>query len=193
MHHKFAAALAIVLSASIAFAAGQGKGKAHGPKTTRPAGAAHAPKVQKAPSGPKTVTSPKAHGSTARGTATRTASGAVARTPVASTTTTPTALPKNPKLVARLQALLPPGTDINVAAQNFRNQGAFVSAVHVSHNLDIEFSALKAKIVDEKMSLGQAIQSLRGTADASAEVRRAELQTADDLDEPSTKKPKRRP
>ena len=59
----------------------------------------------------------------------------------------------------------------------FRNWGQFVAAVHVSNNLGIPFADLKAKmtgtapgptpgttVLGTPMSLGQAIQSLKGGA-----------------------------
>ena len=83
---------------------------------------------------------------------------------------------KNPKLEARLLALLPPGTTIQDASQGFKNWGQFVAAVHVSNNLNIPFADLKTRMTGltpgalpgttvqtTPMSLGQAIQSLKGT------------------------------
>jgi hypothetical protein len=68
--------------------------------------------------------------------------------------------------VERLQKMLPNGTDINRAASKFRNQGQFVAAVHVSNNLGIPFANLKSRMIDDGMSLGQAIHSLRPGVDA---------------------------
>ena len=83
---------------------------------------------------------------------------------------------KNPKLEARLLTLLPGVTDINAASQGFKNWGQFVAAVHVSNNLGIAFADLKARMTGvtpgtlpgttvqtTPMSLGQAIQSFKGT------------------------------
>ncbi len=84
---------------------------------------------------------------------------------------------KNPKLEARLLTLLPAGTNIQDASQGFKNWGQFVAAVHVSNNLGIPFADLKAAMTGlapgatpgttvpttTPMSLGQAIQSLKGT------------------------------
>ncbi len=94
------------------------------------------------------------------------------------TPTTPTTRPvKNPKLEARLQTMLPPGTTVPDAMAGFKNWGQFVAAVHVSNNLGIPFADLKAKmtgvapgptpgttVLGTPMSLGQAIQSLKGGA-----------------------------
>ena len=86
-----------------------------------------------------------------------------------------------PKLVQRLQPLLPREVLVIQAAQGFKNLGAFVSAVHVSHNLDIPFATLKMKVVTDGLNLGNAIRALKPTADANAEVKRAEKQAADDI------------
>jgi hypothetical protein len=90
-------------------------------------------------------------------------------------------VPRNPKLESRLHALLPPGMTVRQAAQGFGDQNQFVSTVHVSRNLDIPFIKLKAKIVDERLSLGQAIQALRPDADVSKELTRAREMTPKDI------------
>ncbi|MBI4265157.1 MAG: hypothetical protein HY657_12345 [Acidobacteria bacterium] len=81
----------------------------------------------------------------------------------------------NPPLAARLQALLP-DTDLQAASSGFSNLGQFVAAVHVSDNLDIPFDRLKVRMVDEKMSLGDAVRALRPETDADAAAERAERQ-----------------
>ncbi len=71
--------------------------------------------------------------------------------------------------------LLPAGSNIYDACRGFKNWGQCVAAVHVSHNLNIPFADLKARMTDSTsgmtpgstvrttpMSLGQAIQSFRG-------------------------------
>ncbi len=83
---------------------------------------------------------------------------------------------KNAKLEARLQSLLPAGTNIQDASAGFKNWGQFVAAAHVSNNLNIPFADLKMKMTGltpgtavpttAPLSLGQAIQSLKGTATA---------------------------
>jgi len=106
---------------------------------------------------------------------------AAAPTPMLTTTVispeTPTTHSvKNPKLEARLLTLLPAGTNIPDASQGFKNWGQFVAAVHVSNNLNIPFADLKARMTGfapgatpgstvqtAPMSLGQAIQSFKGT------------------------------
>lgn len=92
-----------------------------------------------------------------------------------------TLVPRNPKLASRLSDLLPPGMSVREAASGFGDQSQFVSAVHVSRNLGIPFTQLKAKIVDERMSLGQAIQALRPDADVWRELVRVRDVTSRDL------------
>ena len=93
------------------------------------------------------------------------------------TPTTPTTHSvKNPKLEARLLTLLPPGSTIQDASFGFKNWGQFVAAAHVSNNLGIPFADLKSRmtgippgtppgtpVLTTPMSLGQAIQSFKGT------------------------------
>lgn len=90
-------------------------------------------------------------------------------------------LEKNTGLSAKLQDLLPPGTDLQQAVAGFRNLGQFVAAVHVAYNLGIPFDQLKSQMVDAKLSLGQAIQLLKPEADAPAEAEEGEEQAAEDL------------
>jgi len=92
-------------------------------------------------------------------------------------------LASNTKLASKLQSLLPPGTDLQTAAQGFKNLGQFVAAVHVSHNLAIPFDQLKSKMLGPPSeSLGKAIHDLKPTANAKAEVKKAEHEAHQDLD-----------
>lgn len=69
---------------------------------------------------------------------------------------------QNAGLSTQLQPLLPAGDTLAGAAAGFRNQGQFVSALHVAHNLNIPFDQLKAKMTgSDAVSLGKAIQDLR--------------------------------
>ena len=90
-------------------------------------------------------------------------------------------VPKNPKLQARLQAMLPDGMPLAEAAAGFKNQGQFVAALHVSENHGIPFTELKLRMVDEGMSLGQAIQDVKPTLNGVTEAQFAERQATADL------------
>ncbi|HLE36423.1 MAG TPA: hypothetical protein VI699_04690, partial [Candidatus Acidoferrales bacterium] len=89
---------------------------------------------------------------------------------------------QNEKLSSRLAGKLPVGTDLQLAADGFKNLGEFVSAVHVSSNLGIPFADLKLGIVNGD-SLGDAIRALKPDVDATAEARRAQKQAKKELKE----------
>jgi hypothetical protein len=82
-------------------------------------------------------------------------------------------VPRNPKLVTRLQEMLPDGITVQQAAVGFRSQGQFVAAVYVAKTLDISFLELKQKVVRDRMSLSQAIHLLSPDADVALELARA--------------------
>lgn len=91
-------------------------------------------------------------------------------------------LAQNPKLSAKLQSLLPPGTNLQQAAQGFKNLGQFVAAVHVSKNLGIPFGQLKAKMTGPPAeSLGKAVHDLQPSVNAKAAVKAAEREAKQDL------------
>ncbi len=144
------------------------KVKSTGASTTK----VHGPK-----SGATTQTA-KTHGKPA---ATTTVASTKTTTATSSTGSTVTLSPvqqklqKNTNLARKLEGRLPVGTDLLVAAEGFRNLGQFVAAVNVSNNLGIPFAELKGRMVDDGMSLGQAIQAERHDVDnVTTIVQRAE-------------------
>jgi hypothetical protein len=93
-------------------------------------------------------------------------------------------LAHNTQLSSKLQGLLPSGTNLQQVSSGFKNMGQFVSAVHVSHNLNIPFDQLKARMTgDHSVSLGKAIHEFRPDVDAKAEAKKAEHQANEDLKE----------
>src|SRR5262249_15830156 len=84
-------------------------------------------------------------------------------------------LSQNSKLSDNVAKLLPPGTNLESAAQGFKNLGQFVAAVHVSHNLGIPFSDLKTKVMSGD-SLGQAIGDLKPSVNSRDEAKKAKRQ-----------------
>lgn len=145
------------------------------PRPANTQGGGHgAAKVTK-PTSAKT-TSTKTATKSAAAKAKTTSSATTAKT-TSTTTLTPVQqkLQRNTSLASKLQSRLPAGTDLNAAALGFRNLGQFVAAVNVSNNLGIPFAQLKTRMVDQGMSLGQAIQDARPTTtDPGAIVNRAE-------------------
>jgi hypothetical protein len=96
-------------------------------------------------------------------------------------------LSNNTQLASKLTSLLPPGTNLQTAAQGFKNLGQFVAAVHVSHNLGIPFDQLKAQMIGPpKESLGKAIQALKPDANSKAEVKAATKQAKQDINDSKT-------
>jgi hypothetical protein len=83
-------------------------------------------------------------------------------------------LQQNTRLASKLESRLPRGTDLMTAAEGFRNLGQFVAAVNVSSNLGLDFDQLKTAMVDDGMSLGQAIKDQRSSLDGTTEATRAQ-------------------
>ena len=169
------AAALVVVSSTVNLQAQRGAGAPHG----RPAGAGAAPHGRPANpgnSGAHRPTTPRADHPTADNHPGK-------PTETTGTSGRPTAgdqLARNTNLATKLQGILPAGTDVQKASAGFKNLGQFVAAAHVSHNLDIPFDTLKAKMTGtDAMSLGQAIHELKPTADADTETRKAE-RAADD-------------
>jgi hypothetical protein len=84
------------------------------------------------------------------------------------------ALYRNIVLTDTLRVRLPQGTDLHAAAGGFRRLELFVATVHASNNLDVPFFELKRRIVNDGMTLGQAIQDIRPKSRYWTEARRAE-------------------
>ena len=94
---------------------------------------------------------------------------------------------QNAGLSAQLQPLLPAGTTLTQSAAGFRNEGQFVAALHVAHNLNIPFDQLKAKVTgSNRVSLGKAIEDLRPNLDDKAvrdNIKLADHQATRDLEQ----------
>jgi hypothetical protein len=66
----------------------------------------------------------------------------------------------NDRLAAKVQSMLPADVSIRSAADGFKNEGQFLSAVHASQNLEVPFDQLKVKMTGEAaMSLESAIRA----------------------------------
>ena len=87
-------------------------------------------------------------------------------------------LQRNLVLADNLRGRLPSGTDVYMAAGGFRRLELFVATVHASNNIEIPFSELKRRIVNDGMTLGQAIQDIRPKSRYWQEARRAEDEAA---------------
>jgi hypothetical protein len=164
-----AVAVALSIANGSLYAQGRGNGQARKTAKAETRVVKAEPRVAKSAAKTQTRTA-KAETKAARKSG-ATATTSTATTPTVITPTTPTTRSvKNPKLEARLLALLPPGATIQDASYGFKNWGQFVAATHVSNNLNIPFAELKARMTgiapgttvqNPPMSLGQAIQSFK--------------------------------
>jgi hypothetical protein len=158
------------------------------PKTTvakTQAPKSQAPKAPKAPTAhtakaPKTTTAPKS-ASAASGKAPKTTTTVASPSPTTTGTWTPTnpvaeKLMTKPNQLAKLQSLLPAGTDLNLATAGFKNFGLLNAAVNNCINHNISFADLKAAMTGIRLdgtktglapvSLGQAKKQLQTTTTA---------------------------
>lgn len=93
-------------------------------------------------------------------------------------------LSHNTRLSSNLEKILPNGMTAEQACSGFKNLGQCVAAAHVSHNLDIPFEQLKAKMTGTgSESLGKAIADLKPDVDAKSEAKKAQKQADKDLNE----------
>lgn len=83
-------------------------------------------------------------------------------------------LQRNQILLEAIRPRLPEGTNLIAAAGGFKRLELFVATVNAAGNLTLPFSQLKRRIVNDGMTLGQAIQDMRPTSRYWDEARRAE-------------------
>jgi hypothetical protein len=99
-----------------------------------------------------------------------------------------TKISSKPQLNAKITAILPKGTTLNQASTGFKNQGQFIAALHVSRNLGCNcFKQLQTDMTKKNMSLGQAIQDVKKTANSRVEAQKAETEANDDVKIATTK------
>lgn len=106
-------------------------------------------------------------------------------------------LAQNTKLSGNLEKLLPTGMTAQDACANFKNLGQCVAAIHVSHNLGLDFNSLACDMTlkpvgtgtctitpDKAMSLGSSIKALDPTltqSQATNAAKTAQKQAHTDL------------
>lgn len=87
-------------------------------------------------------------------------------------------LQRNAIVREAVRTRLPEGTNLNAAASGFRRLELFVATVNASTNVGMSFFELKRRIVNDGMTLGQAIQDIRPSSRYWTEARRAEEDAA---------------
>ena len=96
-------------------------------------------------------------------------------------------LDHNTRLSTKLEGLLGLSgpnalSTLKTDASGFKNFGQFVAAVHVSHNLGIPFSELRAKMTGSNaVRLGKEIQELKPDVDPKNEAKQAASQADNDV------------
>ena len=110
-------------------------------------------------------------------------------------------LSQNTKLSDNLSKLLPNGVTAQQACNGFKNLGQCVAAIHVSHNLGLDFNALKcdmtgkadtptatcpANTSSKNLSLGKAIDTLKPGTDSKSESAEAMKQAHQDIKDSSS-------
>jgi len=172
--------------------------KSHAANTTRatttPPKTTHGNPHSTTTGSPKTTTTSN-KGATTSGTTAPSSTGTTELNPIAQK------ISSKPNLSSKLQAMLPKDMTLNQASLGFKNQGQFIAALHVSKNLKIPFAELKTAMTGidptlppgttqqqptTTMSLGQAIQKLRPSADADGAAKTAENQASTDVNSTTT-------
>jgi hypothetical protein len=166
-------------------AAAHGQSATHGPATHGPSKTSRGPS---APThGPTKRTSGVTTTSTTSNTTTSTRTGTTSGTTGTTSTTEVSPLVQRiqskPQLASRIDTLLKgTGMTLTDAAAGFRNQGQFIAALHVAQNHPaIKFTDLRHEMIDNHRSLGQAVQTLTKSVDATKATVEAERQAEVDM------------
>ena len=81
-----------------------------------------------------------------------------------------------PALHRQLKQLMFKGTDMNKAADGFRDAEQFATVAYASHNTGVPFVVLKNRVLNEGKTLTLAIRESLPTTNAAMEVERARVQ-----------------
>lgn len=105
-----------------------------------------------------------APGQSVRGTSGKAVSQVSAKKGTADPNAIATQISRDPQQKAHVEAMLPRGMTLEQASAGFRNQWQFIAALNASQNHKIPFDKLHAALMVDGLSLGQAIQQLKGTS-----------------------------
>ena len=86
-----------------------------------------------------------------------------------------------PEVQARLKPVLSKGTDMQKAAEGFRDARQFATLAHAARNTQVPFVVLKHHVLNEGKSLAAVIREFKPSLDATAEVNRARSEADEDL------------
>lgn len=86
-----------------------------------------------------------------------------------------------PELHNRLKPVLARGTKIDVAVAGFNDAEQFATIAHAARNTRVPFILLKHRVLNEQLSLADAIRASKPDVDAEVEVERARSAAKSDL------------
>lgn len=86
-----------------------------------------------------------------------------------------------PELQKRLKPVLNKGTDLDKAAEGFRDAEQFATVAHAAKNTDVPFMVLKHRVLNEGMPLSTAIHESNPYLDVSAAAQLARAEARKDL------------
>ena len=89
--------------------------------------------------------------------------------------------PQSPELEHRLKPLLNKGTNMDSAAEGFKDWRDFATIAHASHNTQVPFVVLKHHVLNEGRALESVISEFKPDLDAKAEASRAREEASQDL------------
>jgi hypothetical protein len=92
--------------------------------------------------------------------------------------------PQSPELEHRLKPLLNKGTNMDSAAEGFKDWRDFATVAHASHNTQVPFVVLKHHVLNEGRTLESVISEFKPDLDAKAEATRAREEASQDLASP---------
>jgi hypothetical protein len=87
----------------------------------------------------------------------------------------------HPELHQRLKPVLNRGTNMNKAADGFRNAEEFAMVAHASRNTEVPFMLLKQRVLEQNMSLDEAIRASKPEIDVAGAVREAKAEALADV------------
>ena len=88
-----------------------------------------------------------------------------------------------PDVHEQLKPVMNLGTNMEIAAEGFRDAEQFAAVAHAARNTGVPFMVLKHRVLDEGRTLAQAIAESKPDMDAAAEARRARAEARESLAE----------
>ena len=86
-----------------------------------------------------------------------------------------------PELQARLKPLLNQGSDMMLAARDFRDAEQFATVAHAARNTNVPFVILKHRLLNEGKTLAEAIRESKPDLNGLAEANRARAEAKSDI------------